>query len=467
MSFSRVLHHTALLVIALTISGCAGLYSYARSTDRARLSVSQGRFEEALAFFPEGAASGKDEVLVRLQRATLLQAAGRYEESAREFESAAARIRQYEERAVISASQTLSEVGSLFWNEQVLPYEGEDFEKILVHTLDAVNYLMTGELEGARVEIRNAYQRQGELRGKHAGKLEKAAKESRGISWETAFQKDYPARYDDLRRKADGVLSVYQNAFAYYVSSLVYELSGSDDEAYIDLKKGIEAAPWSACIQKDLVRLSRKMKIDGEAEAWISRFGDPGSSYGRGVDVFVMIMHGSAPVKEALFLPIPIAHGGWTFASLPVYRYVPSGMSHAEVLYDGSSQDSSLVSDVDATASRNLLDEYPVLFAKQVARSYIKARIISGLHRDYGALGTIVGTLATLVTEQADLRTWSTLPKAFHAARVFVPEHTRRISIRGIPGNYQGVVDIPDGTRHLIVLCRGTDAGLHIQTKAY
>ncbi len=467
MRSTRVFYFITVYLVLLSLSGCAGLYSYARSTDQARLSISQGRFPDALAAFPDHAASGKDEVLIRLERATLLQAMGKYEDSAREFESAAARIRQYEDRAVVSASKTMTEVGSLFWNEQVLPYEGEDFEKILLHTLDAVNYLMTGDLEGARVEIRNAYQRQNELYEKHAGELEKAQKESSGIGWEESFQKADRNRYDALRQKAEGVMSVYQNAFAYYVSALVYELSGRDDEAYIDLKKGIQAAPWSGYMQKDLIRLSRKMKIHEDSRSWEARFGDPGRDYGNGVDVFIMIQHGAAPVKEALTLPIPISHGGWTFASLPVYRYIPAGMSHAEIVCEGNSHESSPVSDIEATASRNLLDEYPILFAKQVARSYIKARITSRLHNEYGTFGVILGTLATLITEQADLRTWSTLPKAVHAARVFVPEETRRISIRTIPENHGAVIDIPHGTRHLIVLCRNTDAGLYLQTKAY
>jgi hypothetical protein len=454
-------------LVLFLASGCSLLSGYTQATQQARLSISQGRFADALTVFPEKAAHGKNEVLIRLERAALLQAMGNFEESSREFRLAAEKIEQYEGRAVVSAGRTVSQAGSLILNEQIRPYEGEDFEKILVHAMNAVNYLMAGDLEGARVEIRNAYQRQNELYEKHAKALEKAERESGGKSWEGSFQRADRSRYEELKAKAGNVHSVYQNAFAYYVSSLVYELGGEADEAYIDLKKGILAAPGSASLQKDLLRLSRELNFPEDEQLWQARYGRPDSAYGTGIDVFVIFQHGVSPVKEPLSFPIPLSEGGFVFASLPVYRFVPSGTRAGVVLWDDQSEETSVVSDTDAIASRNLLNGFPVLFAKQVARSYLKARMTNRLSREYGAIGAITGTLASVATEQADLRTWASLPKEIQVARVFVPEHTRRIAVKSTPGGHAGTVEIPEGTRHLVVLCRDTDAGITLQTKAY
>jgi hypothetical protein len=454
------------LVLFIT-AGCADLGSYTRMTDQARLSISQGRFEDALTVFPEKSAKGKNEVLVRLERGILLQNMGRYDESAREFELADAKIRGYEDKAVISATRTAFQIGTLILNEKVRPYEGEDFEKVFVHAFDAVNYLMKGELEGARVEIRNAYQRQNELYAKHEKELEKAKNEGSTAGWEQSFQKADRDRYEELKGKSDNVLSIYQNAFAYYISSLVYELGGEKDEAYIDLKKGILAAPWSRSIQRDLIRLSRDLGNLDDAGKWETDYGKLEAGYGRGVDVVVIFQHGVAPVKEALQFPIPLSEGGFVFTSLPVYRFVPSATRTCRVTCHDQALEASPVSDIDAIASKNLLDKYPILFAKQVARSYLKARMTNRLSRDYGAVGAITGTLASAVTEQADLRTWAVLPKEIQIARVFTPEETGKITIKCIPTNHEASVDVKEGTRHLIVLCRDTDAGLSLQTKAY
>lgn len=455
-----------LLILSL-LCCCASLSSYTETTARARLSLAQGRFDDALEAFPETAARGRNEVLVRLERAVILQAMGRFEESAREFQLGVERIREFERRAVVSAGRTVSQAGSLLVNEQVRPYEGEDFEKILVHAVNAVNYLMTGDLEGARVEIRNAYTRQNELHDRHARELQKAREERGAAGWKESFEKADREGYGELEAKAAGVYSVYQNAFAYAVSALVYELGGEYDEAYIDLKKAVLAAPDSRSIRRDLIRLSRKLGFYEDERMWVDRWGELEDGYGEGTDVFVIFQHGSAPVKEPVSFPIVLSEGGIVFASMPVYRFVPSGTSSGLVLWDGGNARTSVLSDTDAIAARSLLDETPVLFAKQVARSAFKGWLTGRLTREHDAVGAVAGTLMSALTEQADLRTWSSLPKEIHTARAFVPESVRRIAIRSVPSGRCGEVEIPEAARHLIVVCRDTRAGLSLRAKAF
>jgi len=453
-------------MVFFLITGCAALSDYSRLTRVSRISISQGDFNNALTVFPERSAKGGNEVLIRMERGVLLQALGEYENSAREFEQAKKKIRFFEDKAVISATRTTAQAGSLIINEQVQPYEGEDFEKILIHGLDAVNYLMLGDLEGARVEIRNAYTRQKELYEKHARELEKA-KKNRENDWERSFQDADPGGYDRLQREARSVSSIYQNAFAYYISALVYELVDEPDEAYIDLKKAIDAAPDSRSIHRDLIRLSKELNFREDTQMWESRYGKGESITGDMVDVFVIFELGLAPYKEAVAIPILLSEGGFVSASMPVYRFTPTSLSSGSIVYDGHSQETSVVSDTDAIAARNLLDKFPVLFAKQIARTYLKARATNQLSKDYGAWGALGGTLASVITEQADLRTWSSLPKEIQVARVFVPGQTTNVTIRSIPGAYEEKVDIPEGARHLIVLCRATNAGLSIHTRVY
>jgi hypothetical protein len=160
------------------------------------------------------------------------------------------------------------------------------------------------------------------------------------------------------------------------------------------------------------------------------------------VDVFVVFSHGQAPVREPVTLPIPI-RGGMVFASLPVYRFIPSGVSGAVVSAGDERMETSTVCDVDAMAARNLLDRFPLLFAKQVARSYLKARSVSAMERHHGAAGALLGVLFSAVTEQADLRTWSMLPKQVQTARLFVPPHTPAVTLHAAPGGPQATVPIP------------------------
>jgi len=218
-------YRTPLVVIGLGIlflTGCAIFQDYTRKSAPARLAVSSGDYAAALGVFPPAASKGGNEVLIRMERGTLLQAMGNFKDSTVEFEAAAAAIAAAERRAVISVSQTAAGAASLFINEKTLPYEGADFEKVFIHTYNALNYLMLKDLEGARVEIRNAYRRQQELHGRHDRELEQARKEARASEWEGVLRQAEPGTHERLTQAAQGVRSIYQNAFAYYISALIY-----------------------------------------------------------------------------------------------------------------------------------------------------------------------------------------------------------------------------------------------------
>jgi hypothetical protein len=450
----------------LAISGCSSLQNYTHKVAPARASIMAGNFQGALETFPEESAEGKDEVLIRLERGIILQDLGEFAQSSVEFEKAAAKRKDIDDKAVISASKTASQVGTLLINEQIMPYEGEDFEIILLHALNAMNYLMKGDLEGARVEVRKSYERQTQLSENHEKELQEAQKDTHSADWENSFTKADRQGYDGLKEKAGGVYGVYHNAFASYISALVYELGGESDDAYIDIKKAFDAYPSCPSLQRDLIRLSRKIGFRQDQELWEKKFGKAMKTEKDAIDVFVVFSYGLAPYKVPLTLPIPTAHG-FVFASLPIYQFSPSIIHGGRVTTGNMSEETSTVFDVDAVAARNLLDDFPIIFTKQIVRSYLKATMTSRLAKDHGIGGAIFGTLFSVITERADLRAWSMLPKQIQVARLFVPKSTKDISIEYVPGQASSTVQIPQGASHVIVYCRATENGLAIYTKSF
>jgi hypothetical protein len=430
------------------------------------MAVAAGDYAGALNVFPPGAARGGNEILIRMERGILLQTMGNFKDSAIEFEAAADAIASGERRAVISASRTAAGAASLIINEKTLPYEGADFEKIFIHTYDALNYLMLKDLDGARVEIMNAYRRQQELSDKHFQDLEKARKEKDVAGWENQFRKADSARYESLVQTAQGVQSIYQNAFAYYISALVYELHKENDEAYIDLKKAYEAAPNCRFIQRDLKRLSKTLRYADDFERWEKLFGKHNPAQDDGIDIFVVFEAGLAPYKEQLTIPIPTASGLFA-AAFPVYRFSPVSVLSGSISLGDRTETTCIVSDTDAIASRNLLDQFPILFAKQIARTSIKAVATRQINRQRGDGTAFLANILALITEQADLRTWSTLPKQVQVARLTAPEGTRQVEIAAQPAGPRTSLDIPAGTRHFIILARAPDGVLTIQSQAF
>ncbi len=454
------------LSLLMALSGCSSLQNYTHKVAPARASISTGNFQGALATFPEESAEGKDEILIRFERGKIFQDLGEFAQSAEEFEKAAGKRKDIDDRAVISASNTASQAGTLLINEQIMPYEGQDFEIILLHALNAMNYLMKGDLEGARVEVRKSYERQTQLSEKHEKELQEARKDTHSADWENSFMKADRQGYEGLKEKAGSAYGVYHNAFASYISALVYELGGENDDAYIDMKKAFEAYPSCPSLQRDLIRLSRKIGFRQDQELWEKKFGKDMKTEKDSIDVFVVFSYGLAPYKVPLTLPIPTAHG-FVFASLPIYQFSPSAIHGGRVTTGGISEETSTVFDVDAVAARNLLDDFPIIFTKQIVRSYLKAQMTSQLSKDHGIGGAIFGTLFSAITEHADLRAWSMLPKQIQVARIFVPRSTKDFSIEYEPGHASSTVQIPQGASHVIVYCRATENGLAIYTKSF
>ena len=89
-----------------------------------------------------------------------------YRDSNRFFDKAIDKYRYFENKGVISASRTLSYIIASFLNDTHLDYEGDGYEKVMIHNYKAINYLMLDSKEDARVEIRNSYQKQMEEKEK-------------------------------------------------------------------------------------------------------------------------------------------------------------------------------------------------------------------------------------------------------------------------------------------------------------
>ncbi len=428
-----------LILILICCCGCAG---YGTRVIKARQAVALGDYETALAQFP---ANGRDKLLYALERGLIQQKMGSYQASRTDLQLADDLIRKIEERAVISGREVTAQAGALLVNENVTEYQGEDFEKILLHTHAALNYLMLGDTEGARVEIRRSYTRQQQLLKKHEKEIQQS----------DANPLADPA-YDAVKKIA--AASAYQSAFGYYVSAYVYELNREPDAAYIDLKQAIKAAPDCKPIQHDLLRLSRELGFDHEL--WTEKFGPYQEQGGR--EVMLVMCSGQAPLKEEFSFAWPVA-GSIVFISLPVYnRFEPPARPLTVRAGDKTYQTAPL-SNIQAMAARNLLDQMPILITKQLARAYAKSTITRQLGESYGISGDIFSFIATAVSERADLRSWSSLPAEVQVARIWVPAATDQIYLKYAAREYPVSIN----GRSTLIFCHASQSGLAINKKEF
>ncbi len=357
----------AILAAALTLSGCA---TYQMKVHGARESLKFGDTVKAVADLEEPAnEEGRDQLVYLLDYATTLQKAGRYKESAQAFSRA-------EKIADIQDYHSLSKVASsLVLSEEMVQYKGDDYEKVLINAVNAVNYLEMGNLDGALVEVRRLNQ-----------KL---------IRFKNEAKKDYE-----------------QNPYGHYLSAILFEADRKWDDAYISYKNAYDVAPSYPPLREDLIRAAIRAQRPEELEQWQKKFPEvkikPEWRDPKMGEIVLVFMQGWGPRKR----PRP---------ENPRYPYLvpaPSNTQMAKLVIDDAVEiPSQRVFSVQDIAIKTLNDDYARLVATRLVGVGVKAVVADQIAQKDKALGAIAW-IAMNAMDRADVRQWSTLPESFQIARI-------------------------------------------------
>jgi hypothetical protein len=358
-------------------TGCAG--DYVARTRNLRTAYESESYDRALSELEEVARQGsrKDQLLVLLDRGMVLHAAGRWRDSIQVLTEAERLAGQLD---AISVSE---EAGTLLTNERERAYRGEDFEKLMIPVLQALNYAQLGEDEEALVEVRRVNER-----------LQKMIVDER-------------KPYEQL-------------AIARYIGGVLYEDQGEWDSAYIDYAKALELEPGLGPLAEPLLRLAKKTGRLEDYERLRQRFPNVGHEpVGRGEgQVVVVVEAGLSPEKE------PADRYTETQDLIQVPRYRDRGSPRPARVWvgEGQEQRTVTVTSLAEVARVHLEDRIGRLLARQLASAGVKAGLAAGA----GALtkSREVGALTFLLLNamnEPDLRSWLSLPAEFQVARFRLP----------------------------------------------
>ena len=307
----------SLLLLLLFLPGCAG---YTTRIRQARSNYIRGDYKKALVGIEDSdCEGGRDQLIFLLERANIKQTAGEFEESKQDYEKAYQLIRGQDDQAAVRIRDGLKEGEQLLTNETVLPYRGYSYEKLLVCAYNALNYLMLGDMEGARVEI-NRFNERFRMEEKiHRLKIksaEEAAKKQK-------LNRDQISTAERKLRHAFGaagtgtspVTNLYLSAFGSYLSSLVYDLEGDFSAALIDDRRVESIVPHFQYARDDAYLLSGK----GAPPPSLPKKID----YSRRGDLILFFQCGLAPVKKEISIPIPTSHG-FLATAFAAYKPIPT-----------------------------------------------------------------------------------------------------------------------------------------------
>lgn len=385
----RCLASFALAMAAMSLGGCA---TYPQRTAAAFRDFQGGQLERAQKAYSDPKTTGSD-FLTYAESGTCALAAGDWDRALEQLSKAAEVSKAYEDEALVnpeSAGETL-----LSWtiNEGMTRYRGEGYERVMLHACLALAYLAKGDVTAALVEVRRS----------------NALLESE----EKLYQKTYQA-----------------GGFGHVVSAVAYELERKPGDAYIDYERMIDKGVGEAIAGRALVRLAGDLGRKSDCARWEERFGPDEEHPRDAASVVILAGVGIGPFKREITLPIPTSQGLLQW-SVPDHesRFQPVTGLVFEVAGGSRAIRTAVVEDVSAVAAENLKDRILWLSAKSAVRALLKYQLTKKLDDEAGPLGALAGIVFTFVTERADLRTWSTLPHTWQAARVFLPPGTHEMTL--------------------------------------
>ena len=417
-----------LFAALVVLEGCA---SHSEKMLPVRTALDEGQPREAIRLLNEAmdvksdadfpANLGGENSLYVLDRGSINQSLAQFDASKHDLESADKAVDMLD-----LAHNAADTIGEYVFSGSSGKYQAPPHEKLLINTLDMLNYLEKGDLNGARVEARRL-----------------------------AVMQKYIA--DDVQEGDSSALGL-----GAFLAGFTFEKSGQVDEALRWYDQALEFTgfhtlrdPVRTLLPLGQYRSPRLKELEGSP-------GSPPRSLdetGEGEIVFV-VGFGRVPPKVAERVPIGLAltlfsgalapndvaaanriaaQGLVTWINFPTLGREQGAYTIPAAMVDGHYVQLEQAVDVahEVRAEWKKIEGKIIVSAitRMVAR-YAAGRVVNAAAGDHSILGLILslGTQATLTAlDTPDTRSWETLPARVAIARVRVPagRHSVRIDARG------------------------------------
>ena len=424
----------------LFLSGCAG---HAARTVRARQALDRHDAKKALELYNEAldVESGSelppkvsgDNALLLLDRSTISQQLVRYEDSSRDLETADKQIEMLD-----FSRSSGHEIGRYLFSDDTGPYKARPYEKLLINTLNIVNYLARGNLQGAKVEARRL----------------------------AVMQKYLTQVEDDPTAALLGPGS--------YLAGFAFERAGEYDSAIRYYDEALKAAPY-ASLTEAVRNVAQYSGYSTPRLRPLIEGGKPTGNPKEDGELLVVVSYGRVPALHAERVPIGLAltgaslymdptqqqaarrlsgQGVATWVNYPELDRTPRALGLPSVQVDGLPVPVDMVTPVEDLVRASFERAKGAVMASAITRMLARGAVGAaagagaGKAANSGPLGMLIAIGAQAAMSAADTpdtRSWATLPARIAIARTRVQPgvHTIRMAAQGVVR--EQVVDIPKG----------------------
>jgi len=419
----------AALFMCVSLASLVGCGGHEARTLKVRTALDQGQPKAAIEALNDeldvksskelpGDLQGDNALLV-LDRASIQQSLAQFPSSSRDFEAADKAI------DMLDLSRNAADsIGQYIFSDSAGRYKSPPYEKLLINTLNMINYLERGDLSGARIEARRLSVMQ---------------------------------RYvvDTLQQKDNPVIGL-----GGFLAGLTFEKSGQPDEAlrYYDEALAFNGfgslrGPARLLMQGTSYKSPRLAALAEPSPKSLDQTGEG--------EIILVVGYGRVPHKIANRLPVGLAltyfagainpgdreaanklaaEGLVTWINYPTLAPGQGNYAIPTALVDGRQVAVEEAVDVDKQVHAEWHHIEGRVVASAITRMLVRAGVGEGVKtaagRDstVGFIAALGAMLALTAADTPDTRSWETLPARVAVTRVRVPagKHTIRLDARGV-----------------------------------
>ena len=421
VQFSTFLYKALLLTFLV---GCGG---YAQQTQRMRSELESGNPSGALSALSDELkvadpsddpdASVKNATLLLLERGTILQALGRYKEASRDFQTADEQL-----EVLDLTKDNMGNIAKFLYSDDATVYKAPPYEKLMVNTLNLLNYLSMGQLNGAKIEARRF-----------------------------EINRSYFQERDSL----DTSISV----FGSYMAGVAFESAGEPTKAIRFYADAYEAGGLPG-LKDVILRLHKKSGADDPRIR--SLLEEEYTLAPENGEILLIIQDGLVPRKIAKRMPIGAAltysashpenqrfmtpkeraranrfaaKGLVTWVNYPALQVDSRVAPSILVSANAQTYRPSTILNVDLAAKSYFEKQQGLFIAAAISRAVTRAiagKATEELSGGSGGVGFLLGLLvqgSMVAADTPDTRAWNSLPARIRLLRLSLPAGTYPVSI--------------------------------------
>lgn len=441
------MHLSAYLAICssfLILSGCANHAQVNQTYEKALIEKHCGEkfFEDNL----NKIKNNNDVIYTGLNTGLLAKNCGKFETSNTLFD-AAEESYKYDVDLENVGKKGAKLVATTLINDTIVDYEGSLYERIMVNSYKALNFMNLGNFKDARVEFNRALLRQEKAKDYFAKQIERDKKEleeqSKEAKKDENFDKNFKegkkvieAEYSHLFAEFD-TAKRFTNPYATYLASVFFFMDQ-------DYKRARDLFREVAIINPKDKEIQKESKI-------FNNFAK--STKAKGKYIFVVYENGFGAVKEefSLTLPVWLVEGSNVVAtSIALQTLKKRDASYPYLEANGTK--TAQVVDLDNIIATEFKINMPSMITKALVQTALKTTLnaaVANNDKTGGFLSLGTSTLTALTT-QADVRSWRGLPKSVSVAMI---ENKGAISIKNPEGAEIHKADL-DKNKNVLVFVR-------------